>query len=170
MAKPALGVAGWTPEEAARYELALLKGLAADKQAQRVYMQKVRIVEVVRVKAKQQQVLLHGIKTKNLDMAAADAGSPPPGVGGPDAAAGHRVRRRKSEAQRQKSYMKLQHKQLQRRCEAAAKKAGGSLPRVLARVLSCCAFSSCYTRRVRRGWSDCGSRLGLRLPLLRIGA
>ena len=52
--------------------------------------------------------------------------------------AGHRVRRRKSEAQRQKSYMKLQHKQLQRRCEAAAQKAGGSSPRVLARVLACC--------------------------------
>ena len=34
--------------------------------------------------------------------------------------------------------MKLQHKQLQRRCEAAAQKAGGSSPRVLARVLACC--------------------------------
>ena len=49
-----------------------------------------------------------------------------------------RARRRKSEAQRLKSVQKLQHKHLQRRCEAAATKAGGSSPRVLARVLACC--------------------------------
>ena len=49
-----------------------------------------------------------------------------------------RARRRKSEAQRLKSVQKLQHKHLQRRCEAAAAKAGGSSPRVLARVLACC--------------------------------
>ena len=60
MAKPALVAAGWTPEEAARYELAILHGLAADKKAQRVYMQKVRVVEAVRAKARQQQVQLHG--------------------------------------------------------------------------------------------------------------
>ena len=32
----------------------------------------------------------------------------------------------------------MQHKWLKRRCEAAAAKAGGSSPRVLARVLACC--------------------------------
>jgi len=60
------------------------------------------------------------------------------GAGRPTGAAAHRVRRRKSEAQRQRSYQKLQHKHLKRRCEAAAAKAGGSSPRVLARVLACC--------------------------------
>ena len=60
IAKPVLVAAGWTPEEAARYELAILHGLAADKKAQRVYMQKVRVVEAVRAKARQQQVQLHG--------------------------------------------------------------------------------------------------------------
>ena len=34
--------------------------------------------------------------------------------------------------------MKLQHKKLQTRCESAANKAGGSPPKVLARVLACC--------------------------------
>ena len=58
MAKPALAAAGWSPEEAARYELAILRGLAADKMAQRVYSQKVRVMEAVRAKAKQQQVQL----------------------------------------------------------------------------------------------------------------
>ena len=38
----------WTPEEVARYELALYRGLSSDKKAQRVYLQKVRIVETVR--------------------------------------------------------------------------------------------------------------------------
>ena len=47
-------------------------------------------------------------------------------------------RRRKSAAQQVKSVKKLQHKWLQRRCEAAAAKAGGSSPKVLARVLACC--------------------------------
>ena len=49
-----------------------------------------------------------------------------------------RARRRKSKAQQLKSVKKLQHKWLQRRCEAAATKAGGSPPKVLARVLACC--------------------------------
>ena len=49
-----------------------------------------------------------------------------------------RKRRGKSAAQRQQSVNKLQHKWLRRRCEAAAAKAGGSPPKVLARVLACC--------------------------------
>ena len=49
-----------------------------------------------------------------------------------------RARRRKSKAQQLKSVEKLQHKWLKRRCEAAATKAGGSPPKVLARVLACC--------------------------------
>jgi len=138
MSKPALAVAGWTPEEAARYELAVLHGLAADKKAQRVYLQKVRIVEAVRARARQQQVQLRGANTKSLDKAAAGAGGRPEGAGRPTDVAAHRARRRKSEAQRLKSFKKLQHKHLQRRCEAAATKAGGSSPRVLARVLACC--------------------------------
>ena len=55
-----------------------------------------------------------------------------------DAAAEPRARRRKSEAQRVKSVQKLRRKKLQARCEAAAAKAGGSPPKVLARVLACC--------------------------------
>jgi hypothetical protein len=55
-----------------------------------------------------------------------------------DAAAEPRARRRKSEAQRAKSVQKLRRKKLQARCEAAAAKAGGSPPKVLARVLACC--------------------------------
>ena len=46
---------GWTPEEVAQYELALYRGLASNKKAQRVFLQKVRIVETVR--AKQHQVV-----------------------------------------------------------------------------------------------------------------
>ena len=45
----ALG-AGWTPEEAARYQVELLRGLAADPKAQRLYLRKVQIVEAVRAK------------------------------------------------------------------------------------------------------------------------
>mgnify|MGYP005684518677 CR=1 FL=1 len=39
--------AGWTPEEAARYQVALLRGLAADRKAQRLYLRKVQIVEMM---------------------------------------------------------------------------------------------------------------------------
>ena len=85
-----------------------------------------------------QQVQLLGANTKSLGEAAADAGGRHLGAGRPTDAATRSVRRRKSEAQRQRSYQKLQHKHLQRRCEAAATKAGGSSPRVLARVLACC--------------------------------
>jgi hypothetical protein len=45
----ALG-AGWTPEEAARYQVELLRGLAADPKAQRLYLRKVQIVEAMRAK------------------------------------------------------------------------------------------------------------------------
>ncbi len=137
MSKPALVAAGWTPEEAARYELTILRGLAGDKKTLRVYMQKVRVVEAARAMAKQQVQLL-GANTTSLGEAAADASGRPLGAGRPTGAAAHRVRRQKSEAQRQRSYQKLQHKHLKRRCEAAAAKAGGSSPRVLARVLACC--------------------------------
>jgi len=138
MAKPALAAAGWSPEEAARYELAILKGLAGDKRAQRVYFHKVRVVEEARARARQQQVQLRGADIKSLDMAAAGAGGHSEGAGCPTDVAARRARRRKSEAQRLKSVQKLQHKHLRRRCEAAATKAGGSSPRVLARVLACC--------------------------------
>ena len=47
---------GWMPEEAARHEVALFRALASDKKALRVYLQKVRIVEMVR----RQQVSLQG--------------------------------------------------------------------------------------------------------------
>ena len=143
MSSPALVALGrgWTPEEAARYELLVLRGLAADKRAQRLYLRKVQAVEVVRAKARQQQVVtLPGANNKNLDDAASGAGgrssvsaAQPLGT-----AAKPRARRRKSEAQHLKSVKKLQHKKLQSRCESAAVKAGGSPPKVLARVLACC--------------------------------
>ena len=46
---------GWTPEEAARHEVALYSALASDKQALRVYLQKMRVVETVRA-GRQQHV------------------------------------------------------------------------------------------------------------------
>jgi len=144
MASPALvaRVAGWTPEEAARYQVALLRGLAADRQAQRLYLRKVQIVETMRTKTtggKQEGTLLEA-NTKNLDKAAAVAGGHSSSSSGQPtgAAAKSRGRRRKSEAQRLKSVEKLQHKKLQSRCEAAAAKVGGSPPNVLARVIACC--------------------------------
>ena len=129
---------GWTPEEAARHEVALFRALALDKKALRVYLQKVRIVEMVR----RQQVSPSPCPsaTKDLDIGAAAGPHRRPSVAGrpTDAAAEPRVRRRKSEAQRVKSVQKLRRKKLQARCEAAAAKAGGSPPKVLARVLACC--------------------------------
>ena len=129
---------GWTPEEAARHEVALYRSLASDKKAMRVYLQKVRVVEMVR--AKVQQVTLLQADTKKLDKAAAVAGGRSSSSSGQPlgAASESRVRRRKSPAQREKSVKKLQHKKLQSRCEAAATKAGGSSPKILARVLACC--------------------------------
>ena len=105
MSSPALVALGrgWTPEEAARYELLVLRGLAADKRAQRLYLRKVQAVEVVRAKARQQHevVTLPGANNKNLDDAASGAGgrssvsaAQPLGT-----AAKPRARRRKSEAQ-----------------------------------------------------------------------
>ena len=129
---------GWTPEEAARHEAALFRALASDKKALRVYLQKVRIVEMVR----RQQVNPSPCPsaTKDLDIgAAAGPDRRTSGAVRPtDAAAEPRVRRRKSEAQRSKSVQKLRRKKLQARCEAAATKAGGSPPKILARVLACC--------------------------------
>ena len=40
----------WTPEEVARYEVALCSGLSRDKKAQRVYLAKLRVVESARAK------------------------------------------------------------------------------------------------------------------------
>lgn len=144
MASPALvaRAAGWTPEEAARYQVALLRGLAADRPAQRLYLRKVQIVEMMRTKnhgGKQEGTLLEA-NTKNLDKAAAVAGGRSSSSSGQPtgAAAKSRGRRRKSEAQHRKSVEKLQHKKLQSRCEAAAAKVGGSPPNVLARVIACC--------------------------------
>ena len=129
-------------EEAARYQVALLRGLAADRKAQRLYLRKVQIVEIMRTKTtteKQEGTLLEA-NTKNLDKAAAVAGGRSSSSSGQPtgAAAKSRGRRRKSEAQRRKSVEKLQHKKLQSRCEAAAAKVGGSPPNVLARVIACC--------------------------------
>ena len=43
MSSRLVGRRDWTPEQAARYEVALCKGLSKDKKAQRVYLQKVRV-------------------------------------------------------------------------------------------------------------------------------
>ena len=105
--------AAWKPEEAARYELAILHGLAADKKAQRVYLQKLRIVEAVRAKARQQQVQLHGSgSTRAQAQPSTGAGGRSSGSPGQPFAADTepRVRRRKSEAQQLKSIERLQHK------------------------------------------------------------
>ena len=131
---------GWTPEEAARHEVALYRHLASDKKALRVFLQKVRVVEMVRTSRQQQVVSLPADSINPQIKPAAGAGERSPGL--PDqplaAATKPRARRRKSEAQRRKSVLKLLHKKLQTRCESAANKAGGSPPKVLARVLACC--------------------------------
>ena len=131
-------LAGWTPQQKAQYDVAFFRRLARDRQAQRVYLAKVRIVETVRAKAPAQ--LCGGCKDNNLCKGAGRAGARPLGHNGPPtgAAAENRKRRKKSEAQRQKGAQKLQHRWLQRRCEAAATKPGGSPPKILARVLACC--------------------------------
>ena len=135
---PARG--SWTPEEVARYELAMYRGLASDKKAQRVFLQKVRIVESVRASKQQKMVPQVAGSTEARPATSIGAGGRFSGLSGrPLAAATEpRARRRKSEAQQVKSVKKLQHKWLRRRCEAAAAKAGGSSPKVLARVLACC--------------------------------
>ena len=130
----------WTPEEVARYEMALYHGLASDKKAQRVYLQKVRIVELVRASKQQQVVSQFAGSTETQTETSTGAGGRSSGLSGRplSAAMEPRARRRKSAAQQVKSVKKLQHKWLQRRCEAAAAKAGGSSPKVLTRVLACC--------------------------------
>ena len=130
---------GWTQEEVAQYELALYCGLASNKKAQRVFLQKVRIVETVRAKQHQVVPQLAG-STNTQATTSTGAGGRSSGLSGRplSAAMEPRARRRKSAAQQVKSVKKLQHKWLQRRCEAAAAKAGGSSPKVLARVLACC--------------------------------
>ena len=131
---------GWTPEEAARHEVALFSALASDKKALRVYLQKVRVVEAVRAGRQQQVVPLPEGNSKPRAQPSTGAGRRSSGSPGKPLAAATelRARRRKSEAQQVRSVKKLQHKWLKRRCEAAATKAGGSPPRVLARVLACC--------------------------------
>ena len=126
----------WSPEEAARYEIALCKGLARDKKAQRVHFQKLRVSMVQR----SHLAPPFGEKSNSNCTGAGRAGARPEGRSGSPSrdAAGPRKRRQKSDAQRQKCAAKLQHKWLQKRCEAAAQKVGGSPPRVLARVFACC--------------------------------
>ena len=63
----------WTPEEAARYQVALYRGLASDKKAQRVFLRKVRVVELVRAGGKPDATLLGG-HIKPVDKTAAGAG------------------------------------------------------------------------------------------------
>ena len=46
-----VGPLAWTPQQKAQYDVAFFRGLARDRQAQRVYLAKVRIVETVRAKA-----------------------------------------------------------------------------------------------------------------------
>ena len=131
---------GWTPEEAARHEVALYSALASDKQALRVYLQKVRVVETVRAGRQQHVASLPEGNAKPQAQPSTGAGRRSSGSPGQPLAADTepRARRRKSKAQQLKSVKKLQHKWLKRRCEAAAAKAGGSPARVLARVLACC--------------------------------
>ena len=142
MSAPTLVVVGrgWTPEEAARHEVALYSALASNKQALRVYLQKVRVVETVRAGRQQQMAPLPEGNAKPRAQPSTGAGRRSSGPPGQPLAADTepRARRQKSEAQQLKSVKKLQHKWLKRRCEAAAAKAGGSPPRVLARVLACC--------------------------------
>ena len=118
---------GWTPEEVAQYELALYCGLSSNKKAQRVFLQKVRIVETVRAKQHQVVPQLAG-STNTQATTSTGAGGRSSGLSGrPLAAATEpRARRRKSEAQQRKSVNRLQHKWLEKRCCAAAGKVGGS--------------------------------------------
>ena len=142
MSSRLVGRSDWTPEQAARYEVALCKGLSKDKKAQRVYLQKVRVVEAARARsAKLAAPSGNSGADNNLHQSAGRAGASargPTGQPPSDAAAKPRKRRPKTAAQLRKSVEKLQHTWLQRRCTAAANKAGGSPPKVLARVLACC--------------------------------
>ena len=129
----------WTPEEAARFEIALCSGLARDKKAQRVYLAKLRVVESARAKRTAAVPYSGGITPDPSHAGTAAGGRASRSPGSLDAAAAEpSARRQKSEAQRRKSKEKLQHKWLQRRCEAAATKPGGVPPKVLGRVLACC--------------------------------
>ena len=103
-------------------------------------MQKVRVVEAVRAGRQQHVASLPEGNAKPQAQPSTGAGRRSSGSPGQPLAADTEpsARRRKSEAQQLKSVKKLQHKWLKRRCEAAAVKAGGSPPRVLARVLACC--------------------------------
>ena len=129
----------WTPEEAARFEIELCRGLANDKKAQRVYFAKLRVVHAARRAIGAGSYTAYTAPQDNVgaaEVAGADDSSPTRRQSG--AAAETRKRRRKTPAQKAKSKEKLQSRWLQRRCEAAANKEGGSPPRVLARVLACC--------------------------------
>ena len=111
---------GWTPEEAARHEVALYGALASNKKALRVYLQKVRVVEAVRAGRQQLAPLPEGSAKPRAQPSAGAGGRSPGPSGKPLAAATEpRVRRRKSQAQQQnqKSLQKQQHKWLKRRCE-----------------------------------------------------
>ena len=128
----------WTPEEAARFEIELCRGLANDKKAQRVYFAKLRVVQAARCGrgAGPDQGSAPQDNVGAAEAAGADDSGPTRRQSG--AAAETRKRRRKTPAQQAKNKEKLQARWLRRRCEAAANKEGGSPPRVLARVLACC--------------------------------
>ena len=138
MAASLAGSRRWTPEEAARFEIELCRGLANDKKAQRVYFTKLRVVHAARRGrgAGSDQGSAPQDNVGAAEAAGADDSSPTRRQSG--AAAETRKRRRKTPAQQAKNKEKLQTRWLQRRCEAAANKEGGSPPRVLARVLACC--------------------------------
>ena len=76
-----VGPLAWTPQQKAQYDVAFFRGLARDRQAQRVYLAKVRIVETVRAKAPAQ--LCGGCKDNNLCKGAGRAGARPLGRNGP---------------------------------------------------------------------------------------
>ena len=111
----------WTPEGVARYELVLYRGLATDKKAQNVFMQKVRIVETVRASKQQHQVVTQfaGSNKTQDTRTPTGAGRRLSGSPGQPLAAAREpcARQRKSKAQQLKSMEKLQHKWLQCRCE-----------------------------------------------------
>ena len=62
------------PEEAARYDLAMFRGLASDRKAQRVFLQKIRIVETVRTSKQHQVVTQLAGSNNNQDRTPTGAG------------------------------------------------------------------------------------------------
>lgn len=132
----------WAPEEAARYEVELSRLLAlADGRTRREHYHRMGVRESARAQVAERT---------RAKAAKAEAEHDRAGTGGAqcddavidetqlEPAAETRTRG-KSDAQRQRSKDKLSHKWLEKRCCAAAGKAGGSSPRVLALVLGAVA-------------------------------